>query len=57
MEKQILQYTIIVSEYSHEIAKEVNEWIEKGWQPYGDLVKADIKGYLYQPMVRYEGYA
>ena len=57
MEKSILEYTIICSEHAPEVANEVNKMIAKGWQPYGSLVKVDMKGLVYQPMVRYERHA
>ncbi len=35
--KEIKKYTIITTIYYSALIKSVNEKIEKGWQPYGNL--------------------
>jgi len=57
MEKKILEYDVVCKDYVHELIQDVNKLIEKGWQPYGNMVKVEKTGYVYQPMVRYEKWA
>ncbi|GEM_PF-2415884 len=51
-QRKITEYIIAASKESEELDYKVCQFIESGWQPYGDL---QVNGeWLYQPLVKYE---
>jgi hypothetical protein len=60
MNKRILDYVILSSQYKNELATEIMSWNQIGYEllggPWIDTESGtdELKGYLYQAMVKYE---
>jgi hypothetical protein len=49
---KVIDYTILSSEKVIDLAVEVNEHIQQGWQPTGGLAADEME--IFQAMVKYE---
>lgn len=52
--KKIIEYVGIAAPNVHAFDLKINEYIELGWQPYGNVIVSN--GSFYQSMVKYGFY-
>jgi hypothetical protein len=53
---KIRLYTVVAAQTTSSLVRDVNSYIQDGYQPYGDMVKdpTSTMSWFYQPMVKYE---